>query len=120
MAIVKQDFYTIIKDASEKMLNEYKKENPDFTPYPNGDTYFAGKLAEAVSSALSTYTSKEDTALASLNTATTALITALGGMSATPFAPLAAALVTWFGAYTAYLSAMKSGPDAPDSAPIVP
>jgi hypothetical protein len=114
MAIIAADLYAKIQAINAKMLAEAKEATPDYRPFANGDDYFAGKVAASVSEALSVYTGGERAALEVLNAATAALSSALAGMTATPYAPLAGVLASWAGAVTAYIAAMKSGPDAPD------
>jgi hypothetical protein len=105
MAITAAGLYAMIRAINAKMRSEAPNDNPDYAPFANADDYFAGKLAEAVSEALSVYTRAESTAMDTL-------IAALSGMTGTPYAPLAAALSAW-------ASAMKTGPDAPDT-PVIP
>jgi hypothetical protein len=118
MALVANDVYTKLKAMNAKMSAEAREEHPNYLPFGNGDDYFAGKVAEAVSGALSAYTDGERTALDTLNAATAALSTALAGMTSTPYAPIAGALATWTGAFIAYIAAMKAVPDAPDTSVI--
>jgi hypothetical protein len=119
MALVANDVYTKLKAMNAKMFAEAREEHPDYLPFANGDDYFAGKVAEAVSGALSAYTDGERTALTALNTATATLSGTLAGMTSTPYAPLAGALTAWTSAFMAYIAAMQAVPDAPDT-PVIP
>ena len=86
-----------------------------FHPYVNAEDYFSGELANAINKAFRSYRQADDMALDSVKNATNTLVSSLGGMSGSAYAPVVSALSAWMTVFTSYLNSRSLALDSHNS-----